>query len=33
MAKEREAVYEEYGEHSDDAELCWSQRREWILED
>lgn len=29
MAKEREAVYEEYGEHSDDAEHCWSQRRQY----
>ena len=28
MREEREAVYEEYGDHSDDAELCWSQRRQ-----
>ena len=28
MTKEREAVYEQYGDHSDDAELCWSQRRQ-----
>lgn len=28
MAEEREAVYDEYCDHSDDAELCWSQRRE-----
>ena len=29
MREEREAVYEEYGDHSDDAELCWSQRRQY----
>ena len=28
MTEEREAVYEQYGDHSDDAELCWSQRRQ-----
>ena len=28
MAEEKETVYEQYGDHSDDAELCWSQRRE-----
>ena len=28
MRQEKEAVYAEYGDHSDDAELCWSQRRQ-----
>lgn len=28
MKEEKEAVYDQYGDHSDDAELCWSQRRQ-----
>ncbi len=26
--EEKADIYEEYGDHSDDAELCWSQRYE-----
>ena len=28
MREVREAIYKEYGDHTDDADLCWSQRRE-----
>lgn len=26
--EEKEAIYEEYGENTDDAELCWGNREE-----
>ncbi len=26
--EEKADIYEEYGDHSDDAELCWSQRED-----
>ena len=30
MREERDSVFEMYGDHSDDAELCWSQfRKSW----
>ena len=28
MREERDSVFEMYGDHSDDAALCWSQRRQ-----
>lgn len=31
MRQEKADVYREYGDHTDDAELCWYQReKEWL---